>query len=310
MSNMKEETKGILTGATANDLQYFMQMQEENPSDAPKHSAQMWDRRADAWEKARMEGKKESDSDRIENTVEFLRGQGLLTADQSVADIGCGPGRFATAFARSAGKVTGFDFSENMVRYGMEYAKRQGRDNVEFKVCDFQTLDIEKEGYREAFDLVFSSMTPAIHGMAGLKKSMDMSRAYCCNITQISTNDQLLIRITKDLYGKNPPEFKMGRWFYSMFNVLFLMGYYPEVSYYHRHQEHLVFPDESYTEMLMRQLMPSEEWNKENEQRIWKWLQDHMNSDGAVEEQKDTCYGRILWDVRKRDERPDYKIER
>lgn len=47
--------------------------------------------------------------------------------------------------------------------------------------------------------------------MAGLKKSMDMSRAYCCNITQISTNDQLLIRITKDLYGKNSPEFKMGR---------------------------------------------------------------------------------------------------
>lgn len=298
----------LLSKEATADLQYFMNMQDENPSDAPKHSAEMWNRRADAWEKARMAGKKESDEDRVENTVQFLRERGLLTPEQKVVDIGCGPGRFAAAFARTAGKVVGLDLSENMVRYGMEYAKRQGCENVDLRVCNFQTLDIEKEGYKEAFDLVFTSMTPAIHGMSGLEKLMQMSRAYCCNITQVSIKDMLLTKMTQDFYGKETSECKMGRWFYSLFNVLFLSGYYPEVTYYHRHQEYLVFPDESYTEMMMRQLMPSEEWSRENEQRVWNWLQAHMNRDGAIEEEKDTCYGRILWDVRKKNKRPDYEI--
>lgn len=42
----------------AQDLAYFVAMQEANPPNRPDHSAQMWNQRAEAWKKERKPGKK------------------------------------------------------------------------------------------------------------------------------------------------------------------------------------------------------------------------------------------------------------
>lgn len=76
-----------------------------------------------------------------------------------IVDIGCGPGRFAAAFAKRVHNVVGLDISEKMVEHGMEHIQNEGLTNAVLHTCDFQTMDIEKEGYKGAFDLVFSSMT-------------------------------------------------------------------------------------------------------------------------------------------------------
>ena len=96
-------------------------------------------------------------------------------------------------------------------------------------------------------------------------------------------------------------------WFYSLFNVLFLMGYDPETSYDNRHQEKWVNPDEEYTTFIIEHMLPREERTKENADKIQKWLQSHLNEDGLIKEVSDTSYGRILWDVRRKTERPDYR---
>ena len=80
------------------DLAYFAAMQESQPKDRPDHSAKKWDQRAEAWEKERRE--KQKGEARVRSAVAYLEKQGLLQPDFHVADVGCGPGRFAVAFAR------------------------------------------------------------------------------------------------------------------------------------------------------------------------------------------------------------------
>ena len=152
-------------------LDYFISLQESQSADMNEQSVEMWNRRAEFWENARKKNQK--GNERVVSAINYLEQKGLLDKNYDVADIGCGPGRFVAAFARHVHKVVGLDISDKMISHGMEHIQKEGLSNACLYVCDFQKLDIEKAGYKHAFDLVFSSMTPALHGMNGLMKSID-----------------------------------------------------------------------------------------------------------------------------------------
>lgn len=290
------------------DLEYFISMQEANPADAPDHSAQKWNTRAELWNKERLNNRK--GDQRVESAVAFLEQKGILHENCDVADIGCGPGRFAAAFAKKARSVVGLDLSEKMVEYGMEYIRSQGVSNARLQVCDFQTFDIRKEGYERRFDLVFCSLTPAIHGMNGLIKFIEMSRRYCLYITHIYGENHLRTRIMKEVFGQEISRQWTGRWFYSLFNVLFLLGYYPETSYETRRQDRRIKAEADYAEFMMESILPRQEHTRANQTKILDWLKTHADEEGFLQEVTESCYGRILWDVRQKTERSDYRIEK
>ena len=295
----------FVTGANQADLAYFIAMQESRPRNGPEHSAEKWNQRAESWKRERSNQRK--GDDRVNSAVAFLEQRGILCPDCDVVDIGCGPGRFAAAFARKANRVVGLDLSEKMVEHGMEYIREEGLTNAALHTCDFQTLDIDKAGYRGAFDLVFASMTPAIHGMNGLIKSMEMSRGWCCNVTHLGGGNSLRTQILKEVFGRPAPRQWTGRWFYSLFNVLYLMGYQPETSYDTHRRERWVEPDDDFVRSMMDYILPMEEQTGDNAVRIQTWLQKHRTEDGLVREVAEVTYGRILWDVRNKTERPDYR---
>lgn len=292
--------------SNAKDLEYFISLQESKLVAAPDYSAEKWNRRAELWNKERVSSRKRDE--RVVSTVAYLEQKGLLQSQYDVADIGCGPGRFAASFAKRVHRVVGLDISEKMVAHGMEHIRNEGVTNAVLRTCDFQTLDIEKEGYKEAFDVVFSSMTPAIHGMNGLLKSMEMSRGWCLHITHLSGRNLLREQIMQEVFGKKIQQQWTGRWFYSLFNILFLLGYHPETSYENQHQQIWTSPDEEYAEFMMEHMLPPEEVTKENFDKILKWLLAHRNEEGLILEITDASFGRILWDVRSRTERPDYHM--
>lgn len=225
-------------------LDYFISLQESEPAELPERAIERWNKRADFWEDARK--KKEKGDERVISAINYLDSKGLLEKNYDVADIGCGPGRFAAAFAKYVHKVVGLDISDKMVKHGMEHIQNEGLNNAILYTCNFQTLDIDKSGYTHAFDLVFSSMTPAIHNMDGLIKSMEMSRAWCCNITHLDRRNSLREQILQEVFGKQTAPQWNGRWFFSLFNILFLLGYNPETSYEKLHRETWVTPDEQY----------------------------------------------------------------
>lgn len=287
------------------DLDYFISLQRSKQSDGQEYSSEKWDRRADFWNKERVHNRK--GDQRVDSVIAYLEKRELLKAEYDVADIGCGPGRFAAAFARRVHSVVGLDISEKMIRYGREYIEKEGLRNVQLRTCDFDAVDVIQEGYKKAFDLVFCSMTPAVHNMESLQKAMEMSRAYCCSITHIYSRNHLRDRIIREVFQKEPPVRWSGKWFYSLFNVLFLMGYCPETSYENRYQEIQVRPDMEYVEFVMEHTLEKAECTKENGEKILSWLQKHANGEGILTEVIDSCYGRILWDVRDQTQRPDYR---
>ena len=83
------------------------------------------------------------------------------------------------------------------------------------------------------------------------------------------------------------------------------MGYWPETSYEERHQELWISPDEEYVEFAMEHMLEPEEATEENAGKIRAWLMAHANEDGVVRECTDYCYGRIIWDVRKKIDNPN-----
>ncbi len=287
------------------DLAYFLKLQETAFPDSPWDTADRWDNRAEVWETERRQHRR--DDERVTAAVDFLTRRGILTPDCRIADIGCGPGRFAAAFAQKAGSVVGLDISPKMVSYGNEYIQRLGLDNAELRCCDFSRLDIRREGYVRGFDLVFSSQTPAIHNMEGLIKSMEMSRGWCLNITHILRRNYLRTRILEEVFHRSPPVRDGGRSFYALFNILFLLGYDPETSFFTRRKEKRVYPNDEYVAFVMEHALPAEEHTRENADKIQSWLLAHADTEGLITEISDAVYGRILWDVRKRSERPDFR---
>lgn len=285
-------------------LDYFISLQESQPADLPDHSVKMWNKRADFWENARKKNQK--GDERVDSAIRYLDSKSLLDKNFDIVDIGCGPGRFAAAFAKHVHKVVGLDISDKMVEHGMNHIHNEGIDNASLYACDFRTLDIKKEGYQHAFDLVFSSMTPAIHGMNGLMKSMEMSRAWCCNITHLDGRNLLREQIMQEVFGKRLEPQWNGRWFFSLFNVLFLLGYDPETSYEKHSRETWVTPDELYIDFLMEHMLPSEEHTQENAAKISNWVNTHLNENGQIKEVTYTSYATVLWAVREKTVRPDY----
>ena len=279
------------------DLRYFEAMQNTVPSDSPGHTAKVWDERAKSWEIDFNNPQKEKSKGRVESTMEYLQNRGILLPSYSVADIGCGPGRFTIEFAKHTQKALGLDISEKMLEMGKTYAEKENMKNASFKICDFRTLDIEKENLKGQFDIVFTSITPAIYGTDALEKSMEMSRKYCFNSTHIYSRSELKNKILKEVFNKDNVVFRDSFWFYSLFNLLLLRGYYPETSYYLKHEETIVTPDEASADDFMRQILPVEEYSFENVKRIEKWMHKNLDDTGKLLDISDTWYGRTLWEV-------------
>ena len=57
---------------------------------------------------------------------------------------------------------------------------------------------------------------------------------------------------------------------------------------------------EGYARHFMDMLLPEAERTGENLRRVTAWLEEHAEADGFITERSETCYGRLLWDVRVR----------
>ena len=298
MKNLENVIEKATKWDKEKDLQYFESMQNSILPGTPCHTAAAWNQRAKLWEKEFADPSKDKGQERILSTVEYLQGRGALKSNDKVVDIGCGPGRFTAEFAKYVEYALGLDISEQMLQMGRTYIDKEGLNNAFLKVCDFQEMDIAKEQMEGKFDLVFSSITPAINGIAALEKAIKMSKKYCLTITHIYSNNELQRRILKEVFGHENTTAKDGYWFYSLFNTLFLRGYYPETSYYLQHKEKRIEPSEEYANYLMQHILPTEEHTVENKQRIEEWMNSNTEADGQLSDVGDTWYGRILWDVR------------
>lgn len=102
----------------------------------------------------------------------------VLTSQTTLLDVGCGAGVYTAAVAKRVNRVVGVDLSPAMLAASRERACRDGIENLTLIEADWHMFDIERLGWRAAFDVVMARMTPAVSRDADFLKMLDCGRKY------------------------------------------------------------------------------------------------------------------------------------
>jgi SAM-dependent methyltransferase len=97
----------------------------------------------------------------IDRSVAWLIDTLGLKPGAEVLDLGCGPGLYASRFARRGLRVSGVDYSRRSIDHAAGYARRHGLD-IHYRCQDYLTL--EDAGQYEAAFLIFGDFCPLSPG--------------------------------------------------------------------------------------------------------------------------------------------------
>jgi len=162
-----------------------------------------------------------------------LKTKAGLNADSLVLDIGCGPGRQAIPLASLVDRLEGLDIVPMMIDLARSNAAAAGQTNVNFQVLDWTAADLRFLGWEKKFHLVMASKTPAVNDLAALKKMMSASCGSCCFISKVDIQHSVIDQL-KPLLNWDEEMARSRHSLFCVFNLLWLMGYYPEVEYFDR----------------------------------------------------------------------------
>jgi SAM-dependent methyltransferase len=180
-----------------------------------------WELRADEFN--------EKSGNNCNEIKKILKNKDIDTADMDLLDIGCGPGKCAIELSKDFGRVCGIDISEKMVDYATKNASAANAENIDFMVMPWEKADIYKLGWEERFHVVMALMTPGISSVQALDKMNKASKRACILSSFVHRKD-LKMELEEHLGisdYKDPAKNKI----YLAFNILWHMGYYPEIFY-------------------------------------------------------------------------------
>ncbi len=110
--------------------------------------------------------------------LRFWHEQGMLFPGCRVLDIGCGVGKYGTCLAELGYDVTLTDISGEMLRRAAANMERFRTPWAVYR-CDFNEADGEEDVFSKGFDLTISTMSPAVHDTATVRKMSGMTRGWC-----------------------------------------------------------------------------------------------------------------------------------
>ncbi len=279
------------------DIEYFDRLwKESNPKDGMKHTRETWDRLAEGWKKDPPEVE-EAKARQYAAVTDFFLERGIITGESSVIDVGCGAGGYAMCFAEHAKQVTCSDISPKMLEHCKTLAAERGLTNVDYVDCDFLEFDTDAAGWNGKFDLVFTSLTPAMDGLASVEKVNSISRNWCFNNSFVYRRDNLRNAVLENVYGRSAT----NRWgnssAYCLFNILWHMGLKPEMRYYSETIEHEYDMDlevaKGVTINIIRDRAPTDEEIK----RTFDYLEKNMSENGKIRKVTESLFAWTLWNV-------------
>jgi SAM-dependent methyltransferase len=124
--------------------------------------------------------------DKIVLWIEKIAG---IKAGGSVLDLGCGPGLYASRFAKRGFQVTGVDFSPNSINYAMQYASEQNLQ-IDYRLQDYLSFD-ETSKYDTAL-LIYGDFCPLSPSqrkrlLENVYKALKPGEVFILDVTQFNT---------------------------------------------------------------------------------------------------------------------------
>jgi SAM-dependent methyltransferase len=93
----------------------------------------------------------------IDRSVHWMIGTLPLKTGDSVLDLGCGPGLYASRLARAGLRVTGVDYSRRSIQYAVQYASE---NHLEITYRYENYLDLHDEDQYNAALLIYGDFCP------------------------------------------------------------------------------------------------------------------------------------------------------
>lgn len=227
--------------------------------------------------------------------VNRLKEKGYLTEKMEVLDIGSGPGKHTLALACEVKRVVAMDISEKMLKELQNNVQSRGYRNVESLKANWQELDLSARGWEKSFDLVFASMSPGIDNYEDLDKMIRASRKYCYLSGFVRKEDLVGNEIERHLLKKYPKKKHRGEKVYYVFNILYKLGYFPEVTYQHRSWEKERTLEEA-KEHYKKKFSMRYSLDKEDLRDLEEILEKHEQN-GRVTEKSKITKGMLTWQV-------------
>ena len=158
--------------------------------DEKKH----WDAAADDYQRVFEHGL----NDYNRALLRFWQERGMIRPGCRVIDIGCGVGKYGVMLAGLGCEVVLTDISGEMLRRAAENMACF-RTPWAVREADFGALRVEDPLFAAGFDLAISTMSPAVHDAATVRKISALSRSWCFlarfNSWEQPVRDALLRRV-------------------------------------------------------------------------------------------------------------------
>ena len=141
---------------------------------SPDRYAKVWDDAAEGYNDAGVGDLKEQILDRLSD---------IIGPDTDVLDIGCGPGTYSIPLSKMCRSVVCLDGSGKM----LERIMQEKMPNIRCIEADWNTYRTDSR-----FDLVFSSLCPALNNPASLIKMESVSGGYCAYVSSMNDDSRSL----------------------------------------------------------------------------------------------------------------------
>ncbi|MCC5909109.1 MAG: class I SAM-dependent methyltransferase [Clostridiaceae bacterium] len=274
---------------SVDNIVYWKDVWKKKHIDAKK-SEVFWDNRAKAFnEKVVLNAKESSD------IVDLLKKRAMLKEGMKVLDIGCGPGKHTIPMAWIVEEITAIDISENMLNHLQKNAIKVNLHNIKTLKKDWKDIDLEEEGWDNAFDLVFASMTPGVFDFETLEKMTKASRNYCFLSGFVDRKDSIWDRIEEEFFPRFALEKRKDKKVYYAFNVLWHLGYRPEVFYLNRGWEETRTLEETW-QLYVDKLSMQVELKEKDKIFIKEELKKYQEG-GKIKEKTEVKIGVLTWNV-------------
>jgi len=197
-----------------------MQMSQE--SSAGRDCARIWEGKDDA---RRFLKTSRENADRVEKTVAGTE----FTPQSRILDIGAGPGTLAIPFARKAAHVTAVEPASGMVSVMREQMEAEGIRNISIVQKRWEDVDISTD-LSPPYDVVIASFSLGMHDIRQAIEKMVLASSkyiYLYHFAGDTSWDRQWREIWQELHCR---EYIPGPKSDVLYNVLYQMGIYPNVS--------------------------------------------------------------------------------
>ena len=161
----------------------------------------------------------------------FWQENGMIRPGCRVLDIGCGVGKYGSYLAELGCDVTLTDISDEMLRHAEQNMAKHSAPWTVYQ-CDFNKATGLEPAFAGGFDLVISTMSPAVKDEETVRKMSGMSRGWCFLAHFYDWEQQFRDQIMSQI-GLEPPRIspKLRSDCASMIQAVSKAGYVPQVKY-------------------------------------------------------------------------------